>query len=746
MMRGLDDRSPRCRVRVRVKRIILHASLSILHFSFAACLYAQQDTIRLREAEVIAVDSSFGSLQLRGVEGTAIHVAKKNEVLVLGDIDANKALNNARQVYARVPGLNIQESDPGGLQLSVAARGLDPHRTSNFNLRQNGHDISADALGYPEAYYTPPMEAVERIEVLRGAASLQYGPQFGGLINFRMAPAYRGPIEFRTVNTVGSYGLFDTYNRLSGTRGRSSWILSYDRRSGESWRPNSAYTLHHGYASFEHRFNDRTRVGVQYTLSRYLAQQPGGLSDAQFRTDPSVSLRSRNWFATDWNILAITAGHRFSQRSELDLLTWGFLGSRDALGLVGDINRLDDPDTPRDLIHDDYRNMGAELRYLRRDSTSSIGHIWLVGTRLYQGLTRKAQGFASAGNDSDMRFTQPDALEGSDYDFPGRNVAFFAEDVIGIGQRLRVVPGARFEWIDTRADGYYRRTLGTTVLPGLIHEERQSARHFLLLGLGVSYRVGAWGEVYGNFSQNYRGITFTDMRITRVNQLVDPDLKDERGHNIDVGWRGRSGNWLRWDLSGFLLRYEDRIGQIQWADAYYNIIRYTTNVGASTAYGGEFFVECDLLRLVRGVERPSNLAVFASVGLLDARYTTSPYPRVEGNYVEFSPPITARGGITYRRKRTSITVQGAYTEEQYTEASNATFTPNAVNGLISAYHVFDASAKQGLGKHVELRAGVNNALDRIYFTRRASGYPGPGIIPAERRVVYVAVAFNIGAK
>lgn len=725
---------------------MLHAAWLLLHSTCCLPLLAQRDTITLREAEVIAVDSSFGSLQLRGVEGTAIHVAKKNEVLVVGDIDANKAVNNARQVYARVPGLNIQESDPGGLQLSVAARGLDPHRTSNFNLRQNGHDISADALGYPEAYYTPPMEAVERIEVLRGAASLQYGPQFGGLINFRMAPAYRGPIEFRSVNTVGSYGLFDTYNRLSGTRGGSSWVVSYDRRSGESWRPNSAYTLHHGFAAFDHRFNDRTRIGVQYTLSRYLARQPGGLSDAQFRTDPSISLRSRNWFATDWNILALSAGHRFNQRSELDLRTWGFLGSRDALGLVGDINRLDDPDTPRDLIHDDYRNLGTELRYLRRDSTGRIGHIWLVGTRLYQGRTRKAQGYASTGADADMRFTNPDALEGSDYDFPGRNVAFFAEDVIGIGERWRLVPGARFEWIDTRAEGYYRRTLGSTVLPGLVHETRSNPRHFLLLGLGVSYRMGSWGELYGNFSQNYRGITFTDMRVVRVNQQIDPDLQDERGYNVDLGWRGRMGNWLRWDLSGFMLRYDDRIGQVQWADAYYNIIRYTTNVGASTAYGGEFFVEGDVLRLLRRTSAPATLSVFASIGLLDARYTRSAFPGVEGKFVEFSPPITARAGITYRCKRTSCTLQGAYTEEQYTEASNATFTPNAVNGLIPAYHVFDASAKQRVGKHFELRAGVNNALDHIYFTRRAASYPGPGIIPAERRVVYVTVAFRWAAK
>jgi Fe(3+) dicitrate transport protein len=88
-------------------------------------------------------------------------------------LTANKATNNARQIFAQVVGLTI--SSDGGLQLSIGGRGLDPNRTSNFNTRQNGYDISADVLGYPESYYATPTEALEEIQVIRGAASLQYG-------------------------------------------------------------------------------------------------------------------------------------------------------------------------------------------------------------------------------------------------------------------------------------------------------------------------------------------------------------------------------------------------------------------------------------------------------------------------------------------------------------------------------------------------------------------------------------------
>ena len=106
--------------------------------------------------------SGFGLSRLRAVEGVAIFEGKKSEVVQMAALTANLATSNPRQVFSRVVGLNIWESDGAGLQLGIGGRGLSPNRTANFNTRQNGYDISADALGYPESYYTPPAEALER--------------------------------------------------------------------------------------------------------------------------------------------------------------------------------------------------------------------------------------------------------------------------------------------------------------------------------------------------------------------------------------------------------------------------------------------------------------------------------------------------------------------------------------------------------------------------------------------------------
>jgi Fe(3+) dicitrate transport protein len=170
--------------------------LMVVMVSAAHAQTPARDSIRSRGADSVRVLDSvnvkgvragFGITRLKDVDGAGIYAGKKSEVIILRDITANTATNNSRQIYSKVAGLNIYENDGGaGIQLAIGGRGLDPNRVSNFNTRQNGYDISADALGYPESYYTPPAELMERIEIVRGAASLQYGTQFGGILNFRL--------------------------------------------------------------------------------------------------------------------------------------------------------------------------------------------------------------------------------------------------------------------------------------------------------------------------------------------------------------------------------------------------------------------------------------------------------------------------------------------------------------------------------------------------------------------------------
>jgi len=195
----------------------------------------------------------FELKRLQDVVGTSIYAGKKTEVILVDQSMANLATNNARQIYSQVAGLNIFQNDDAGLQLNIGGRGLDPNRTSNFNTRQNGYDISADVLGYPESYYTPASESLEEIQIVRGAASLQYGTQFGGLVNFiTKSPNANKSLEMISRNTLGSYGLYTNFTSLSGTSNKVSYYTYINYKKGDGFRPNSGFDsknafLHVGY-------------------------------------------------------------------------------------------------------------------------------------------------------------------------------------------------------------------------------------------------------------------------------------------------------------------------------------------------------------------------------------------------------------------------------------------------------------------------------------------------------------------
>ena len=193
--------------------------------------------------EVVVSDfETFNIRKLEDIEKMSVYSGKKTEVIKVDQAIASLATNNARQIYNQISGLNVFQNDDAGLQLNIGGRGLDPNRTSNFNTRQNNYDISADVLGYPESYYTPPPEAIEEIQIIRGAASLQYGTQFGGLLNFIFKePNSSKPIELITRNSLGNNQLYTNFTSISGTVKKISYYTFANYKRGDGFRPNSSF-------------------------------------------------------------------------------------------------------------------------------------------------------------------------------------------------------------------------------------------------------------------------------------------------------------------------------------------------------------------------------------------------------------------------------------------------------------------------------------------------------------------------
>mgnify|MGYP003109045298 FL=1 len=696
----------------------------------------------------------FALKQLRPVEGTAIYAGKKSEVIQVENLTANLATGNARQIYSQVVGLNIYENNDGGLQLNIGGRGLNPNRTANFNTRQNGYDISADVLGYPESYYTPPAEALREIQVVRGAASLQYGTQFGGLINFKLKKPNRNKkIELVSRQTVGSYNLFNSFNSLSGTVDKVGYYTYFNYKKGNDFRPNSQFDSYNGYAHVDYQLTDKTKLTGEFSYLYYLAQQPGGLTDAQFEEDPTFSNRTRNWFEVDWKLYSLLLEHTFSQQTDFSLNLFALDASRKSVGFRENrVSQQDDLTKPRELIVGNFNNWGAEARLLTRYDLFDKNNVFLIGGKYYQSKNTSKQGPGTNGSDADFSFAEnefPNYERQSDFEFPNLNLAVFGENIFNLSDTFSVTPGFRFEYIKTESEGTYKNinldNAGNPILNETIPDNRTFDRSFVLLGVGLSYKPSRSIELYGNVSQNYRSVTFNDIRITNPSLTVDPNITDEEGFTTDLGIRGRYEKYLSYDISAFFLSYNDRLGVILRELSDIQQERFRGNIGDAVTYGIESFIDWNILNTFSSEEKSIRLNLFSNLALTHSEYTKSKQTNVEGNEVEFIPAINFKTGINFGYKNFLGSLQYTYLSKQFTDATNSERdfeSQSGIVGEIPAYDILDLSLSYSY-KMFQFEAGINNVLDNSYFVRRATGYPGPGIIPSQPRTWYTGLQIKL---
>lgn len=708
---------------------------------------AQDTTLQnhryLPEVTVVGRQSRSDYHQMPEVVGTSIYAGKKNALIVLDNVQGNVVMNTMRQVMAKVPGIHVWESDPSGIQIGIAARGLSPNRSWEFNVRQNGYDIAADPFGYPEAYYNPQLQAVQRIEVVRGQGSLQYGPQFGGLVNYilRNGSEINKPFEFETQQTAGSNNLFNSFNAIGGNKNKVHYYSFFDHRNGDGWRNNSRFFSNAGYGTVTYKFTPKFSLTGEVMHSHTRSQQAGGLTDALFQEDAQQSLRSRNWFDIIWTTPALILNNQLNEKTRINTKFFATIGNRNSVGFTKSITTPDviNPATGeydnRVLSADTYRNYGMESKLLSDFNLGKMQHTFTGGVRLYTGTThRTSDGKGTTGTGYDMTLVG-DYLR--DINFKSNNAAIFAETIFRLSDKVLVVPGIRYEWLEGAASG---RNGYDASGNAIMLQDITRSRSFLLGGIGAEYHVTPATEFYANYTQAYRPIQFANLQAPPSTDVVDPALKDAKGYNIDLGYRGKWKNFLQFDVSGFYLQYNNRVGAITPAGASYRLV---TNVGNSTSKGFEGYAEFNLLRALKTMNN-ADVIVFGTYSYTDAAYSTDHKDAsTKGKKVENAPAHIVRSGISAGYKGYLLTAQVSHVGESFSDANN-TVAPNANGqvGLIPSYTITDLSFTGKLYKSLVLKAGVNNLFDARYFTRRAGGYPGPGALPGDGRNFFV----TLGAK
>lgn len=293
-----------------MKRHLILSVLLLIQFS----VKAQKDTILLKEIEITAEKNL-----LKPITGVFLSTGKNLDIVHFKNRAITYAEKYGRQVFSKVPGAFIYDMDGTGNQVNVSIRGLDPHRMWEFNVRKDGIMTNTDIYGYPASHYSVPMEAIDRIELVKGTAALQYGAQFGGMLNYITKKADSTKlISYENSNTIGSYNLLSTFHRVSGTKNKFSYNIWFAKKSNDGYRKNARSLYDAENVTLAYQFTPRTSLTAEWTHSNFLVQLPGPLTDSMFKLDSRMATRSRNYYTPSIHVAFLKFNSKISDKTTLE--------------------------------------------------------------------------------------------------------------------------------------------------------------------------------------------------------------------------------------------------------------------------------------------------------------------------------------------------------------------------------------------------------------------------------------------
>ncbi|MGC1302337.1 MAG: TonB-dependent receptor [Caulobacteraceae bacterium] len=654
------------------------------------------------------------------VAGTKITVTKKTNTTKL-DQQPTVIGDDLQQLFVHSPGVLVSEQQTPS-QYNLSYRGLGNPQASQYVLvLQDGLPITADWIGAPTLNYLPLPQGVSEVEELRGGAGLIYGPQAEPAINFvSKRPKPGEPLTGYTEQVGGSDGLYSTYNVLEGTDGPFEFRTSFGYVHSDGERQNAQSDLRQGDLYLGYRPDGHQLWALDLHAYDARAGDPGRISYAQFKSDPSASPTPFNedWASRYSAVLTherdFGDGWRFEGKV---FAAYEDLASRDAANEIAGAP----PPTTTTLQDELYRSEGADLRLRKRYGR---GDALTVGVDIYHDdspLRQWTGDDLTAPRDDHDGAARLREARSSNYE------SIFAENVWRLPDRFHLTSSVRLDHEAVSVD--------EQLLPPTIVRAPQNAdlnRDVPLFGIGVGNDFGRQNETYFSVTQGWRPLGFLDASSPFTNvqprNLADPS----KSVTYEGGVHGTPLTGLFYDADLFWIEQDNRIETI----ALNNVDTAEQNSGDTRNRGFEGEISYDFL-----AARPDgrHLTPFASLQLLDARFTRSDIPGQVGKTPAFAPHALGKYGVTWRQDhRYSVSLTGVSVSSQFFQDSDQ--AANTLTGFVPAkipgYTVLDLSGDWYLTPKLRLLGGVSNLGDVRYYSRVYQN----GIEPAPGRTVYGGVA------
>ena len=625
-----------------------------------------------------------------------IFSGKKNTVTSLKEIPQLQT-NNYRQATSQTPGLLISEV-PNESLAAITYRGLgNPHESFNVLLLQDGIPVPADMYAYPAHYYSPALPMMNQVQFIRGGASLLYGPQPGGVLNYLSTPLYKGQKSSHKVGlTAGSYELLSTNNALYGSKGNNSYAIEYFRRQGQGpQRVNSDFTA--DYLQIRnHHFAGKNKYKLSFNGYDSDHGESGGFAKSAgtntnvFGDDQSKASKLHDRLKVSRAQVALGVESKLDDTSEIQINFWATAYRRYSKRQGGSGFGTFATGTTNTIVNQTYYGYNAEARYLKNYKIGSSDNTFTAGILNYNILSPFTQETGAKSDSNSGALTR--RLERETH-----TNSIFVENRFSFGNFM-VTPGVRLESIQQKIDE--RKNVTTTV-----KRQENDTENVPLLGLGVAYHVNDESQIYANFSEAYKPVTWNESVPTGDNiTTISEDIDASKTINYELGYRGQTDK-LNWDASAFFIRYENAFGQVG---------TNFENTGAGEHKGFDLATETKLSEFFTTLKPMGNFNFYANLAYLEARFTRG---SLEDKTPQYAPKTITRAGIIHSQEdKYKVALMGVMVDRHFGDDGNTR------NFKIPSYAVWDLTGDYNLDKRWIISAGINNLFDKQYYSRvRADG-------------------------
>ena len=672
-------------------------SLALALASASVSVIAQQQA---PDAEAgVERKSIMPTLEVIRVVGDAVPVLlqQTGSVVVIdrAQIEQIQPLST-EDILRRIPGINIKSEEETSVVSNFGMRGLSASESKSLML-EDGVPVAPGLFIGNDRYFNPRIQRVEQVEVLKGSASLRYGPStIGGVVNYQTKTpddgvklsARTGSFNLREVGVEagGKSQSGDAFAGVVATQAKSDGFM------------DKGYDMTDVMAKAGVIFSDSHKLGIKASRHENDANiSYRGMLLADYNAGAKYNPAPDDYFLTDRTAVDINHEWTLSASSSLKTLLYWSEMTRDYWRY--NVDTAASNAAGRWVYTDSLTGNNRAFDRVGIETRLSVDH-QLFG--LLASSEFGARYMQEEANDTRIRAVRSSDRTGvNDRHIvdSADSVAAYAQSRIELTPRLAVTPGLRVETYEqTRvvlSDDYATaKTSNTEWLPGV----------------GATFDITDSAQLYGGV---YRAFSPASNGVA-LDGLTDQQLDGERSTNFELGLRGKAGA-LSYEVAAFAMNFSN---QVVTGNSDPNLSQ--SNSGKTEHRGMEFLLSYEL----------------GGGFSLDTNATwvpTSEFKSGEnaGNRLPYAPKFIANVAFNYQLEQLTAALSAHHRGEQYGDPTNQVEIPaNAAGGiwggLLPSYTVLDLTAQYNLADNVSVFGAVKNLTDKRYITGLRQGiYVGP---------------------